>query len=89
MSDENADLQRPEEVTGESRGDAAGRELLAAALALVAEAEVALSDVERALERLEQGTYAQCEICGGTIEASVLVASPTARRCVAHAERTG
>ena len=89
VSDESADLQRPEERVAAPGGtDAAGQELLAAALALVAEAEAALGDVERALERLDQGTYAQCEVCGAQIDAALLTEVPTLRRCSAHRELT-
>jgi DnaK suppressor protein len=88
VSDEHADLEHPGERGEVSPSATTGEELLAAALALVAEAEAALGDVERALERLEQGTYVQCEVCGAAIEPTVLNASPTTRRCAAHAEGT-
>ena len=85
MSDEYADRQgRDEGSPAPGTGGSSGDELLAAALALVAEAEATLNDVERALERLEQGTYAQCEVCGGDIDAAALASSPTVRRCPAH-----
>ena len=43
-----------------------------------------LDDVERALERLDAGTYATCESCGDEIDDAVLAARPQARACAAH-----
>jgi DnaK suppressor protein len=43
-----------------------------------------------ALERLVEGTYGQCEVCGGEIERARLEALPEAMRCLdcqARAER--
>lgn len=45
-----------------------------------------LADVERAIERLEQGnTYGLCEICGKPIPDERLEALPGTRYCVEHA----
>ncbi len=49
-------------------------------------AEGELEDVERALRRLDDGTYATCEACGRAIGADRLAASPLTRRCADHAE---
>jgi RNA polymerase-binding transcription factor DksA len=46
--------------------------------------EVELADVERALRRLDDGTYGTCEACGGPIGDERLVAMPAARFCIAH-----
>ena len=54
------------------------------ARALVGEAEAELSAIEQAIERLERGTYATCELCGSPIEPERLVVAPTERRCGAH-----
>ena len=43
-----------------------------------------LADVDRALGRLDEGTYAACEACGGAIEPDRLASSPTTRRCGRH-----
>ena len=43
-----------------------------------------LDDVEAALRRLEEGTYGQCEACGGPIDEGRLAALPAARYCVGH-----
>lgn len=42
-----------------------------------------LADVERALRRLDDGTYGNCEACGRPIEAARLEALPAARFCLA------
>ncbi len=41
-----------------------------------------LDEIDRALERLDCGTYGTCESCGGAIGAERLAALPAARRCV-------
>ena len=40
-----------------------------------------------ALERLNEGTYGQCELCSGPIERSRLEALPEAMHCLACQER--
>lgn len=47
-----------------------------------------LSDLERAMERLERGTYGTCEACGRPIDADRLRARPAARLCVDDQART-
>jgi len=41
-----------------------------------------LSGIERALERLEAGTFASCEVCGAEIDGHLLNLVPYATRCV-------
>jgi RNA polymerase-binding transcription factor DksA len=48
--------------------------------------ESSLNDVDRALERLRNGTYRTCQVCQSPIEESVLVASPLLANCPAHPE---
>jgi len=43
-----------------------------------------LGDVERALEKITQGTYGTCQECGKEIEEERLMAYPAARTCIAH-----
>jgi RNA polymerase-binding transcription factor DksA len=47
-------------------------------------AESELEDVERALRRLDEGTYAICEACGQAIGKDRLARSPLTRRCADH-----
>ena len=44
-----------------------------------------LHDVERALAKLDEGTYGICDVCGSTIGDERLEAIPWAVRCVACA----
>jgi DnaK suppressor protein len=44
-----------------------------------------LDEVERALAKLEDGTYGQCETCGQPISAARLEAMPATRYCIDHA----
>ncbi|GAC1315533.1 MAG: hypothetical protein NVSMB16_12560 [Acidimicrobiales bacterium] len=53
-------------------------------LGLLEQIESDLRDVEEALERLEDGTYGTCEVCGKPIPDERLEANPTARRDVEH-----
>jgi len=55
----------------------ASREVLIARLKALAQVE----------EKIRQGTYGVCEVCGGQIPAARLQAVPEATRCVACAER--
>ena len=48
--------------------------------------ESRLERVERALEKLEAGTYGTCDACGGTIDPRRLQAAPESTVCVACPE---
>ena len=44
-----------------------------------------LDEVERALAKLDEGTYGACETCGEAISPDRLEAMPAARFCIDHA----
>jgi DnaK suppressor protein len=44
-----------------------------------------LAEIERALGKLDDGTYGLCERCAGPISEARLEAVPTARFCIEHA----
>lgn len=45
--------------------------------------EKSLEDINKALERIEKGTYGICKYCGKVINEKRLIARPTAGACVA------
>lgn len=53
--------------------------------ALTANLRALLADVERALTKLDDGTYGACEVCGQPIAPARLEAMPATRYCVQHA----
>ncbi len=44
-----------------------------------------LDEVERALAKLDDGTYGKCEVCGEPIAEARLEAMPATRFCIQHA----
>jgi DnaK suppressor protein len=55
--------------------------------ALATQLRETLGDVERALQKLDDGTYGACEVCGKPIGDARLEAMPTASRCMACASK--
>lgn len=51
---------------------------------ILEQVEAELGDVERALRRLDDGTYGACEACNEPIGDERLAAQPAARFCVVH-----
>lgn len=52
---------------------------------LASQLRTELDEVERALAKLDEGTYGKCETCGEAIVAARLEAKPAARFCIEHA----
>lgn len=52
---------------------------------LAAQLRTELDEVERALAKLDEGVYGQCETCGNPIAADRLEAMPATRFCFDHA----
>jgi DnaK suppressor protein len=50
----------------------------------IVEVTSTLDDVDRALDRLSEGTYRTCEACGATLSDARLAAAPMQRRCADH-----
>jgi RNA polymerase-binding transcription factor DksA len=46
-----------------------------------------IADIDRALERIETGTYGVCEVCGEPIPEDRMTALPATSRCVGCATR--
>lgn len=55
-------------------------------LAILERTDRQIADVDRALERLEAGTYGTCEACGEPIGTARLRARPAARLCLPDQE---
>jgi len=55
--------------------------------ALATSLKETLDDVERALRKLDDGTYGACEQCGTAIADARLEAMPTARLCMSCASK--
>lgn len=52
--------------------------------AVLSELETRYNNLVRALQKIEDGTYGTCEICGEPIEEDRLDANPAARTCIEH-----
>jgi RNA polymerase-binding transcription factor DksA len=50
----------------------------------LARSAAVLDGVDRALERLSEGTYGTCETCGAPIDPTDLEHDPTRRTCALH-----
>ena len=53
--------------------------------ALLGRLQETLADVDRALAKLDDGTYGKCEVCGEEIADARLEALPASRYCINHA----
>jgi RNA polymerase-binding transcription factor DksA len=53
--------------------------------ALIGQARDRLADIAKALDRLDAGSYGQCERCGRPIATERLAARPTATTCISCA----
>jgi RNA polymerase-binding transcription factor DksA len=51
---------------------------------ILEQVEAELADVDRALHRIDEGTYGKCEACGHLISDERLEAMPAARFCISH-----
>jgi RNA polymerase-binding transcription factor DksA len=70
----NADLMDQADVVISSEENAA----------ILADLEARYDTVLAALEKIENGTYGTCDVCGGTIEEARLEADPAATTCIEH-----
>jgi RNA polymerase-binding transcription factor DksA len=55
----------------------------------VDEIQIRWRNIERALDKIEEGTYGICEVGGEQIEEDRLEANASARTCKAHMEKEG
>lgn len=79
--DSSAELSHVDQHPADAGSDAFEREK---EFSILEQVEAELADVDRALERLDQGTYGRCDACGEPIADERLEALPAARFCVQH-----
>ncbi len=77
--DASGDLSDYSLHMADAGSDAAERETM---LGLASAQQKMAEKIERALERIDQGTYGVCELCGGEIAAERLAALPEANTCI-------
>jgi RNA polymerase-binding transcription factor DksA len=53
-------------------------------LSILTSVEGELANVERALQRLDEGTYGTCQVCGAAIDDERLAAEPATAHCREH-----
>ena len=81
-------LEDREIGSGEDDADIAARAISYNGLLVLLESEQeTLTEVESALQAMEDGTYGRCISCGQEIEWARLEARPYARRCIVCQER--
>ncbi|HEY7069502.1 MAG TPA: TraR/DksA C4-type zinc finger protein [Acidimicrobiales bacterium] len=79
--DSAADLSHVHQHLADTASDAFEREK---EFSILERVEAELADVDRALDRLDVGTYGTCEVCGGSIPDDRLAVLPAARFCMDH-----
>lgn len=79
--DSSAELSHFDQHPADAASDAFEREK---DFAILDRVQTELDDVERALRRLDEGTYGSCEVCGVAIDDERLQARPAARFCIEH-----
>ena len=79
--DSSAELSHFDQHPADAASDAFEREK---AFSILDQVQAELDDVERALKRLDEGSYGSCQACGQAIGDDRLVAVPAARFCLSH-----
>lgn len=79
--DSASELSHDDQHPADAASDAFEREK---EFSILGQVEAELADVDRALERLDQGTYGRCDACHEPIADERLAAQPAARFCVQH-----
>ena len=79
--DSAAELSHVDQHPADAGSDAFEREK---EFSILERVETELADVDRALERLDQGAYGRCDACGEAIPEERLAVMPAARFCVQH-----
>ncbi|MBA3946644.1 MAG: TraR/DksA C4-type zinc finger protein [Herpetosiphonaceae bacterium] len=84
-NNQNVDTDNPSFGAGNHPADAASdvtsRERN---MAVAADLQLDIDEIDHALERIADGTYGQCETCGRSIPEERLDARPSATFCIEH-----
>lgn len=80
VAEDGGSTEADDNVLADKYEDLATRE------GIVADLEARFNNINRALAKIENGTYGVCELGGETIEQDRLAANPAARTCKAHIE---
>ncbi len=80
----NVDQQEGYGVKNHPAEDASELFLRQRNLAVANDLQDELADVEQALERIAEGTYGVCQVCGEPINPERLEARPAAIYCIRH-----
>jgi RNA polymerase-binding transcription factor DksA len=81
QEDSAAELSHVDQHPADAASDAFEREK---EFSILEQVEAELADVDRALERLDNGRYGRCDACGEAIADERLATLPAARFCVQH-----
>jgi RNA polymerase-binding protein DksA len=79
--DSSAELSHFDQHPADAASDAFEREK---EFSILDRIQIELDDVERALKRLDEGTYGTCQACGRDIGDERLEAVPATRFCIEH-----
>ena len=79
--DSSAELSHVAQHPADAASDAFEREK---EFSILEQVEAELADVDRALGRLDNGTYGRCDACGEAIGDERLATVPAARFCTRH-----
>ena len=79
--DSSAELSHFDQHPADAASDAFEREK---EFSILDQVQAELDDVERALKRLDEGSYGSCQACGSEIADERLAAVPATRFCLEH-----
>lgn len=75
----------PDDTEGADEGEVAdSMEVYANNKAILEQLELRLAEVKGAIDKINNGTYGKCEVCGSEIEEDRISANPSAKTCKSH-----
>jgi RNA polymerase-binding transcription factor DksA len=79
--DSSAELSHFDQHPADAASDAFEREK---EFSILEQVQAELAAVDRALQRLDEGKYGTCEVCGDSITEERLAVMPATRFCIGH-----